>query len=346
MKPGSAPAGGILGALILLAGCGASAPLDQQIGTIIRSAHEDGKFTGMVLVTRKDQTVYEQSFGLADLEKNIPNAADTRFLAFSVVKPMTAVLVFQLVDTGKLRLTDALDSFFPNLKGKPAGGVTLQQLLTHTSGISEVISQHLERRITPRDLETAVVKRNADFEYSSTAYVILGLVVEAVTGRSYETLIQESIFTPAGMKDSGLARTGRSTPNLARGYQLKAGTPVPAELGVAIEALDGAGSLYTTARDLWRFDRALAKETILSRKMQDLMLSQQVKGRFGYGWFLSEQGGRYFPWHKGDYRGYTAIFVRQIHRQETIVILSNLQDADVVELRTKILRVLKATPGN
>ena len=116
-------------------------------------------------------------------------------------------------------------------------------------------------------------------------------------------------------------------------------------MGVFLEALDGAGSLYTTARDLWRFDRALAGDKILSRKMQDLMLTQQIKGRFGYGWFLSEQGGRYFPWHKGDYRGYAAILVRQVHRHEVIVILSNLQEADVSDLRTDILRALKADPG-
>jgi CubicO group peptidase (beta-lactamase class C family) len=347
MKSWSSLAGLALATAVLLAGCGArqAEPLAQQIDDIVRSAHKSGKFSGAVLVTRKDQTIYAGSFGFADAQKNIPNTAETRYLAFSVVKPMTAVLVFQLVYARKLRLTDTLESFFPNLKVKPAGQLTLQQLLTHTSDISEVISDHRDRRITPQDLEAAVVKRSGDFEYSNTGYVTLGLVLEAVTGQTYEQLMREKILQPADMKDSGLVRTGQPIPNLARGYQLKAGKPVPVEMDVPLEILDGAGSLFTTARDLWRFDQALAKETILSRKMQDLMLTQQVKDRYGYGWYLSEQGGRYYPWHKGDYRGYTAIFVRQIHRQETIVILSNLQDADIADLRTKILRALKASPG-
>jgi CubicO group peptidase (beta-lactamase class C family) len=337
----------VLAALALLAGCAPKSeePVDKQIDAIFDSANKEGEFSGNVLITRGGRIVYERSFGLADEGKNIPNTSDTRFLAFSVVKPLTAVLVFQLLDSGKLRLTDTLESFFPNLAGKPAGQITLQQLLTHTSGLPEVISGHLDRRITSQDLEAAVIKPDAGFEYSSTGYVVLGLVLEAATGSTYEAQMQERIFTPAGMKDSGLARSGRSIPNLATGYHLQSGKPKPAEMGVAMEVLDGAGSLYTTARDLWRFDQALAAETILSRKMQDLMLTQQVEGRYGYGWFLSEQGGRYFPWHKGDYRGYTAILVRQIHRKETIVILSNLEEADVSGLRTKVLRALKANPG-
>ncbi|HEX2855770.1 MAG TPA: serine hydrolase domain-containing protein [Opitutaceae bacterium] len=336
-----------LGILLIAAvsGCGAAAPLNEQIDAIFRTAHQQGKFNGSVLVTRKDRTLYEQSFGPADVEKNLPNTNDTRFLAFSVVKPMTAVLVFQQVEAGKVRLEDKLESIFPGLAAKPVGKITLQQLLTHTSGVQEIIGDRLDRRITLEELGRATVKANADFEYSSTGYVCLGLVLEAVTGRSYEDLLREKILEPAGMKDSGLARSGVAVPTLARGYRMQAGKLAPAELGVALGVLDGAGSLYTTARDLWRFDRALAAEKILSRKMQDVMLTQQVKGRFGYGWFLSEQGGRYFPWHKGDFRGHAAMFVRQINRGETIVILSNLEEADVLGLRTKILQLLKAHPA-
>lgn len=335
-------------ALLWGGGCGArhTGPVDQQIDAIVRSAHQRGEFNGTVLVTRNRVTVYEVSLGLADQEKNLPNTADTRFLAFSILKPLTAVLVFQRIQAGELRLTDRLDSFFPNLAGKPASHLTLQALLTHTSGIEEVISKHLDRRITPQDLEAATVAANGEFVYSNTGYVVLGLVLEAVTGETYEDLLRKQILEPAGMADSGLVRTGREIPNLACGYHLQSGKPTPVEMGVVMEALDGSGSLYTTVRDLARFDQALAAEQILSRNMQDLMRSEQVKGRYGYGWFLSEQGGRYFPWHKGDYRGYAAIFVRQIHRQEVIAILANLQEADVSELRGDILRVLKANPGS
>ena len=332
--------------VMLSAGCKGDngGALDEEIDAVFRAAHERGTFSGSVLVTRGERTIYERSFGLADREMPIPNTADTKFAVFSIVKPLTAMLVFQQIGAGRLRLVDTLDTVFPNLAGKPAGRISLQQLLTHTSGIQEVISDHLDRRLTAHDLEIAAVPTGASFKYSSTGYVCLALVLEAVTGRSYEDLLQEGILIPAGMRDSGVLRTGRIIPGLARGYRPVDGKLTATEFGVVVEALDGAGSLYTTARDLWRLDRALRAEKILSRRPQDEMLSQQIEGRFGYGWFLDEQGGRYFPWHKGDFRGHAAVWVRQVHRDETIVILANQEEADVLGLRSKLLRLLKAHP--
>ena len=117
------------------------------------------QFNGTVLVTRADTPIYQASFGFADRERQLANAAETKFIAFSVNKPMTAVLVFQLIDGGKLALDDRLDRFFVNLVGKPAGGITVRQLLSHTSGIEEIIERHPDRRITPQDLEAAIVQR-------------------------------------------------------------------------------------------------------------------------------------------------------------------------------------------
>lgn len=185
------------------------------------------------------------------------------------------------------------------------------------------------------------MRPDAGFEYSSTGYVCLGLVLEARTGQSYEALLRERILGPAGMADSGVARRDRGPQGLARGHRRESDRVVPVELGVALEALDGAGSLYTTARDLARFDRALARGELLRPETQKLMVTPQVKERFGYGWFLGEQGGRTFPWHKGDFRGHAAVFVRQVHRDEAIVILSNLERTDVLGLRTRVLQLLK-----
>jgi CubicO group peptidase (beta-lactamase class C family) len=293
-----------------------------------------------VLVTRDGAPLYEASFGLADRERNVANAADTKFVAFSVNKPVTAVLVFQLVDAGKLKLKDRLDHFFANLAGKPAGAITIRQLLAHTSGIEEIIDRHRDRRITPADLEAAVVRKPGSYAYSSSGFVCLALVLEAVTGRSYAELLEESILRPAGMASSGVLHSGVEVPGLATGYRIEGGKSVISPLGIPPEVMDGAGSLYTTVGDLARFDQALRDEKILSRRMQELMLTRQEDDR-ALGWALGEQDGKYFPWHKGSYRGFTAVFVRQIHRREMIAILSNGEDTDVLELRTKVLRLLK-----
>jgi CubicO group peptidase (beta-lactamase class C family) len=166
------------------------------------------------------------------------------------------------------------------------------------------------------------------------------LVLEAVTARSYADLLEQNILAPAGMFDSGLLRSGVPIDGLARGYRVVDGRTEVSPLGIEPEVLEGAGSLYTTVGDLWSFDRAMRAGNILSPQMQQLMVTPQGGDR-GFGWSLDEQGGEYFPWHKGSYRGFTAVFVRQIHRQEMIAILSNDEDTDALGLRTKVLRLLK-----
>lgn len=319
-------------------------PLPEQIAWVMERAHESEHLIGNVLVVRGDEVLYERSFGMADTAKEIPNGPETKFLIASLTKPFTAVLVMQLVDSGKLTFNATLASIFTNLQGKPAGNITIHQLLTHTSGIEEIISRHPDRRITPDDLETAIVKDEGVFEYSNTGYVCLALVIESLTALPYETVLERDILIPAGMTNSGVVRTGRPIEGLARGHRTEEDRLVPAELGFAIEAVDGAGSMYSTARDLWRFDQALATEKLLSPSMKQLMVTQHVKERFGYGWFLSEQGGQYFPWHTGQIPGHATVLVRQTHRNEVIVILSNIQEANVGHLKTRVLQVLKRQP--
>ena len=245
--------------LVVLAGCGNSAarPLGEQVEQVFVEAGAKG-FNGSVLVTRNGAVLYQGTFGLADEQQRVANTSATRFLGFSVNKPMTAVLVFQQIGAGKLRLEDRLDAFHAGLKGRAAGAITLGQLLSHTSGIEEVISAHQDRRISFEDLANAKVRDAGEFHYSSTGFVILALVLEVATGHSYGDLIQERIFDPAGMKDSGLLRTGLSVEGLAMGHRTRDGRRGPAPLGVAPEALEGAGTLFTTTGDLARFDQALS----------------------------------------------------------------------------------------
>jgi CubicO group peptidase (beta-lactamase class C family) len=327
----------------VLAGCSRPETLETRLDAIAQRAKEQGELNGNVLITRGDRVLYEHSFGPADALTEADNRPETRFAIASISKPFTAVLVMQQVQAGKLLPESPLSGIFPNLAGKPAGAVTIHQLLTHTSGIKELISRDPMKRMTALDLETAVMEPGARFEYSNTGFVCLALVIEKQTGESYETALQRGIFIPAGMNDSGVLRTGRQVAGLARGHRGVIGL-VPVDADFAPEAVDGAGSIYSTARDLWRFDRALESGRILSPEMQALMYRQHVPGRYGYGWFLSEQGGRYYPWHSGDMSGYSASLVRQIQRDETIIILGNTGSTEAHALQKEFLQLLEAQP--
>lgn len=195
------------------------------------------------MIARAGKVLYERSFGPADASDEIDNTADTKFAIASISQPFTAVLVMQLVEAGKLTPETQLATIFPALADKAAGAVTIHRLLTHTSGIGELVSRNPMQRMTARDLEAAVVKPNAEFEYSSTGYVCLALVVEALTGESYEMVLQHGIFTPAGMKDTDVLRTGKKIDELARGHRGVIGLQ-PVDWDFAPEAVDGAGSIY------------------------------------------------------------------------------------------------------
>jgi D-alanyl-D-alanine carboxypeptidase len=327
--------------LLASAGCRAEAvaPLAQSLGDVFRQAHAGG-FNGSALVMRAGSILYQGSFGLADEQLGIANADATRYLGFSVNKPMTAVLVFQQIQSGKLALERRLADVFAHLANRPAGAITVAQLLSHTSGVEEIISAHPDRRIKPADLQDARVGATGKATYSSSGFVILALALEEVTGRSYAQLFDQALCGPAGMRSTGLLRSGDAVPDLARGYSGRLGRREPSPLGVAPEVLEGAGSVYTTIADLGRFDQALRDGTLLNAQTQKAMLTRVTDDR-AYGWSLDEQGGQYFPWHKGSFRGYSAVLVRQVHRQEVIAILSNDEDADVLGLRTQVLRLLK-----
>jgi CubicO group peptidase (beta-lactamase class C family) len=330
--------------VVLLAGaCSESSSLEGKLGAVAENAKDEGELNGNVLITRGDKVLYERSFGPADATTDVDNTAETKFLIASLSKPITATLVMQLVEAGKLTPETVLSAIFPLLRDKPAGLITIDQLLTHTSGIEELISANPTRRITPEDLVAATVTGPGAFQYSNTGYVVLVLVIEAVSAQPYETALAKGIFNPAGMTNSGVLRTGKKVKNLARGHHGIIGLEA-IDLDFAPEAVDGAGSIYSTARDLWKFDRALRAGTILSPRAQALMLVQHVPDRHGYGWFLSEQGGRYYPWHAGDMAGFSASFARTPDRDEAIIVLGNTAATQAKGLQKQFLQLLSEHP--
>jgi CubicO group peptidase (beta-lactamase class C family) len=247
------------------------------------------------------------------------------------------------VEQGKLSTDSRLDGIAPSLANTPAGAITIHQLLTHTSGIEEVISRDPSKRITFDDLASAKVGSPGGFAYSNTGFVCLALVIERLTGGAYESALRNGILTPADMRDSGVLRGDRAPDRFSVGHRGQTELEV-AKLDFAPEAVDGAGSIYSTARDLLAFDRALGAGKLLKPGTLSLMHRQHVPGRFGYGWFLSEQGGAYYPWHAGNMAGYSTSLARQIHRDEVVIVLANGAAADARELQQQYLTRLKARP--
>jgi CubicO group peptidase (beta-lactamase class C family) len=182
--------------------------------------------SGAVLVAKDGQPLLEQAYGLADRESTIDNTVDTKFNIGSVGKMFTAVAIAQLVQQGKLAFNDPIGKYVFGFPPAIANKVTIHQLLTHTSGLGDVLRNRadVEKARTVSDLIELIVKAPLEFEpgtrfgYSNSGFVVLGAVVERLSGQSYYDYVREQIFKPAGMTNTDWHQPGQHLPNLARGY--------------------------------------------------------------------------------------------------------------------------------
>ena len=331
----------ILLIVLIMISCGPKGTPEERIDNLMQEAFDKGDFVGSVLVANNGTIIYQKNFGMADAENKIPVSDSTKFLIASVSKPFTAILILQLVEEGEIYLHDPLSKFFNVPSDSRASTVTIHQLLTHTSGIEELIKE--DHAFGEADLEQAGFDFDpgSDFKYSSTGYVILKEIAERVSGKDYETLIDERICRRAQLRSSGVARDLRDIRNLALGYET-AEQVSSTDIGYPLRIVDGAGSLYSTATDLFELDRTLYSEDILSKKSIELMQQQHVKERFGYGWFLRERSGIWdVMYHEGDLPGYTSFISRRTKKDEVIILLSNIQDLDLSDIESDLSAILK-----
>ena len=236
-------------------------------------------FSGSVLVARDGELLFEGAYGLADREAPSPATPRTRYDVGSITKAFTKVAVGQLLRDGRLGLDDTVQQHLPDYPNPDTGRrVTVAQLLEHTSGLGDIFNDRYretpkDELVQPRDFFPLFAHAPLAFEpgtsqeYSNAGYVVLGAIVEAVTGRDYAGWVEKHVFEPAGMADSGFLRKVRGAPGLAVGYTRLSPSGERGELAPNLGRLPvqgcPAGSSSHTARDLLSFDRALRSGALL-----------------------------------------------------------------------------------
>ena len=313
----------------------------ERIDYVMQQAYRSHKFVGSILVADSGEVVYKKSFGKADVEKNFRNSDTTKFLLASISKPITAIIILRLVDKGLIKPEDPVSTFF-TIENPAVGKITVHQLLTHSSGIDEFISK--EKNL---NLKTALNKvalkfpPGSNFEYSNSAFVLLIKIAEQVTGKKYDEIVKTEVFEPANMDQSGVARDTVSS-IFAKGYK-DALQEETADIDFLFKNVDGAGSLYSTAGDLYKLDTALRNKNLLTETTKSLMLQQHLPGRCGYGWFIRERGGVWdVYWCKGNLPGVTTYMSRRVQKNQLIVLLANAGDLDISSIEEDIAKILKA----
>jgi CubicO group peptidase (beta-lactamase class C family) len=314
--------------LVLAASCFAqdAGRMDQ-----IAQSYAARRFMGTMLVARDGQVLFSKGYGFANLEWNVPNTPDTKFRLGSVTKQFTAASILLLEERGKLSTTDPVKQYMPDA---PASWdkITIRHLLTHTSGIPNFTGfsdyQKLEPfKSTPAELVARFRDKPLDFQpgekwsYSNSGYVLLGYLIEKITGSTYEKFVTENIFQPLGMKDSGYDSNAAIIPHRADGYQMGPGGYVHAGF-VHMSIPHAAGALYSTTEDLLKWEQGLYGGKVLKPASLEKMTTPFLDN-YAYGLEVRTVGGHKKISHGGGIEGFNTVLEYYPDDKLAVVVLEN-----------------------
>ena len=330
--------------------------LDKLIGAYV----EYGKFNGSVLVAEKGTVIYKKGFGLADMEWNIPNQPDTKHRLGSITKQFTSMLIMQLVEQGKLKLDVPISTYLPDYPKKNGEVITIHHLLTHTSGIpnmtdSPVFGKNVSRNsYSPKQLldlfadSTLQFKPGERFAYSNSGYILLGYIIEKVAGKSYEQMLQDNIFTPLKMSNTGYDHRRTLLKNRASGYEKNGRGYVNANF-IDMSVPFAAGAMYSTVEDLYLWDTALYGNQLLRKENMDLLFAKHISsggGHYGYGWGIGQMPlgntteQKETVGHSGGIDGFNTQLTRVLSDKSFIVLLNNTGGAPLNEMTNAIAAII------
>jgi len=339
-----------------------------QADAFLRKEVSNRLFSGVVLVTQDGRTLWSRGYSMANWEQQVPNAPHTRFRIASVTKQFTGMAILILQEEGKLQVGDHVCKYLPYCP-TVWQTITIHEVLAHTSGIPDLPAQTVpsspEQALVPYDHVPLDFPPGTRYKYSNAGYILLGYVVQQVSGVSYASFIQQRILAPLHKNDTGFVPPSPSQPakDLAIGYkawQVPASPwvydpPLPAKMTF----LYAHGYLYSTAEDLQRWDQALFTPTLVSQRSLSAMFTPYADmcsarpscsapytaESYGYGWEIAQEGSLHVFWHGGWHggsglRAYNGLYP---DHKVTIIVLGNLDYTDPASIAQELEHMLFGT---
>jgi len=325
---------------------------DKRIDAIIEMLHKTRGFNGNVLVAKGGKIIYERALGWADYLHRDSLKINSQFELASISKTMTGTAILMLMERGKLRLDQDVRDFFPNF---PYSGITIKLLLSHRSGMMNYVyfiddiwrKEHRDQRkgVTNAQVMDIIAQYKPHpyttpdrvFHYNNSNFMVLGAIIEKVTGEKYSQFMKENIFKPAGMAHTAV-------------YSKAEYDKIPVDVvghdrgqwrySVVQNFLDGPvgdKGIYSTVKDLYLFDQALRSGRLLKQSTMDsayVPRNPMIHGHFsyGYGWRIFEAPGQQVIYHTGWWHGFRHIFLRDMKNNITMVLLTNLANGSLLQL--------------
>ncbi|PRD46685.1 serine hydrolase domain-containing protein [Sphingobacterium haloxyli] len=331
------------------------ADADQELDDFMQNLHRKSAFNGNVLIAKKGKIIYQNAFGWADYLHKDSLKITSKFELASVSKPLTALGILKLVEEEKLRLDQTVNDFFPDF---PYLNISIQMLLSHRSGLpnyiyfSEEAWKDRKKAMSNMDAMDLLIEHkpmrygapDGRFHYNNSNYMVLASIIEKVTGQDFAVYMKESIFDPAGMKNTAV---------LSKAVYDKIPTDVIGHdrvwrRSVVQNYLDGPvgdKGIYSTVQDLFLLDIALKEGRVIGEGILDSAYVPRSDARrslfsYGYGWRTFSPEEAQIVYHTGWWHGFRNLYVRDLTNDITIVLLSNMVNGSLVKL-DDLYKILK-----
>jgi len=328
--------------------------LSQKLDSYFVKLCREKLFNGTFLVAKNGKIVYENFFGYKNFKKRDTLTQNSIFQIASASKQFTSVAIMMLKEQGKLNFDDKITRFFPEF---PYKEITIRQLLTHRSGLSEYMyfCETLTDRNTPisnQNLVNLMIKEkptpyyspNYKFNYRNTNYALLAAIVEKISGQKFSDFVKKNIFEPLEMKNSFVYEAPNlpNLPDITQGHTFRGRLVEP----IYLDGISGDKNVYSTAEDLFRWDQGLYNEILLKRNtleeaFQNSIIERKKASNYGFGFRLKTlENGTKMVFHGGWWHGYNALLIRLLQNKATIIFLTNRENLSFLITYNEVLEIL------
>jgi len=311
-----------------------------EIKRYLKAAEKAWNLRGAVLVASRGKPVLQEGFGMACDRFQQENLPSTKFFIGSITKQFTAAAILLLQERQLLHVSDPITRHLPDYPADPGDRITIHHLLTHTSGLPNFTEKPVflasrTYNLKPEELMTLFVDEELDFapgtrfRYSNSGYVVLGAIIEAASGQSYEAFLHHELFDPSGMSSTGYGRKEAGVPERADGYTIDEKFRTISAIPIDYSSLYSAGALYSTVGDMLLWERALfGPKQILSEHSVEAMTTDHGYG-YGYGLYVDSLYSRPQVFHGGFVDGFNSVMMVMPEDELVALVFANEDETPV-----------------